>query len=179
MIKINIYPICLPVKHSLLDFMNENGLYAFIYILFGFYLHQSVFHHYNTCTDTWFYGLSALNMNRVIACPWIIRDSHCILVFCQHVGNYSVSNISGVKMMKMSTYSVYRQKQRVPFNCRLSNVSHPIFNMRTTHNVDPTAVVNVEQQYKRSSFTLCLSGMFVILSCSFTSIFFLTNNSII
>jgi hypothetical protein len=109
----------------------------------------------------------------------MIRDSHCILVFCQHVGNYSDSNNSGVKMMKMPTYSVYRQKQRVPFNCRLSNVSHPIFGVRTNHNVDPTAVVNVEQQYKRSSYALCLSGMFVIPSYSFMSICFLTNNSII
>ena len=130
-------------------------------------MYQSVFHHYNKCTATWFYGLSALNMNRVIACLWIIRDSHCILVFCQHVGNYSDSNNSDIKIMK---------SPHISFICRQSNVSHPIFSMRTTHNVDHTAIVNVEQQYKRSSFTLCLSGMFVILSCSFTSICFLTNN---
>ena len=148
--------------------MNENGLYAFIYILFGFYLHQSVFHHYNKCTDTCIYGLSVLNMNRVIACLWIIRDSHCILVFCQHVGNYSDSNNSGIKMMKMPTYNVYLQA----IECFTPNIQYEDYSMQTLQRLSmQNSNVNV--------LPLCLSGMFVILSCSFTSIFFLTNNFII
>ena len=98
--------------------MSENWqLYAYIYIyrLFGFYLYQSVFHHYTNCMDTWFEWFPALNMNSVLGCLCIIRDIHWLtLIEGMYSGilwtvcNYSESNNSGITIIKMPTYIVYR-----------------------------------------------------------------------